>query len=82
MKLDWQKSALCRGADNEIFFPINMKPTRFNEAIEICLRCAVKDQCLNFALSFDEQDDKWGVYGGLTPNQRGRLRDQKILRNV
>lgn len=44
---------------------------QYRKAIEICHRCPVTQQCLEYAI---EIDDRYGVYGGTTPAQRARMR--------
>lgn len=39
------------------------------DALELCRACPVKTQCLQWALDHNETD---GLYGGMTPYQRGR----------
>jgi hypothetical protein len=44
--------------------------------------CPVKQQCLNYALSFPADQDAYGIYGGCTPNQRDKMRRGTISRIV
>ncbi len=44
-------------------------------AAELCDGCDVREKCLAFALANDE---KWGVWGGTSPRQRGWYRGKKI----
>lgn len=70
----WRDDAACVGLPNEIFFPETLTHDRFNEALRVCARCNVKDQCLRLVIGFDDVDDKWGVFGGTTPKQRRMIR--------
>ena len=63
------KDALCAQIGTELFFPDTGKPAK--PARDICARCDVTAECLNFALSNDIAE---GVYGGLSPRQRRKLR--------
>ena len=65
----WQEQALCAETDPEAFFPEKGGSTR--EAKKICTGCEVKAQCLEYALSNDE---RFGIWGGLSERERRRLR--------
>jgi WhiB family redox-sensing transcriptional regulator len=64
----WRERVACAGKDPEIFFSDNA-----NQAKRICARCPVQIECLEFALSV-EGCDAYGVYGGLTNEERKNLR--------
>jgi WhiB family redox-sensing transcriptional regulator len=65
----WQERALCAQTDPEAFFPEKGGSTR--EAKRICLGCDVKDACLDYALANDE---RFGIWGGLSERERRRLK--------
>ncbi|SEL95271.1 WhiB family transcriptional regulator, redox-sensing transcriptional regulator [Rhodococcus maanshanensis] len=65
----WQERALCAQTDPEAFFPEKGGSTR--EAKRICLGCEVRDECLEYALSNDE---RFGIWGGLSERERRRLK--------
>jgi WhiB family redox-sensing transcriptional regulator len=65
----WQERALCAETDPEAFFPEKGGSTR--EAKKICTGCEVKAQCLEYALANDE---RFGIWGGLSERERRRLR--------
>jgi WhiB family redox-sensing transcriptional regulator len=65
----WQERALCAQTDPEAFFPEKGGSTR--EAKRICLGCEVKDKCLESALANDE---RFGIWGGLSERERRRLK--------
>lgn len=65
----WQERALCAETDPEAFFPEKGGSTR--EAKRICQGCEVKDQCLEYALTNDE---RFGIWGGLSERERRRLK--------
>lgn len=65
----WQERALCAQTDPEAFFPEKGGSTR--EAKRICLGCEVKDACLEYALANDE---RFGIWGGLSERERRRLK--------
>ena len=65
----WQERALCAQTDPEAFFPEKGGSTR--EAKKVCLTCEVRDECLEYALMNDE---RFGIWGGLSERERRRLR--------
>ncbi|MFA4080136.1 WhiB family transcriptional regulator [Mycobacteroides salmoniphilum] len=65
----WQEKALCAQTDPEAFFPEKGGSTR--EAKRICQGCEVKDECLESALANDE---RFGIWGGLSERERRRLK--------
>jgi WhiB family transcriptional regulator, redox-sensing transcriptional regulator len=69
----WQESALCAETDPEAFFPEKGGSTR--EAKKICTGCEVKAQCLEYALANDE---RFGIWGGLSERERRRLRRRAV----
>ena len=66
---DWQERALCAQTDPEAFFPEKGGSTR--EAKRICGGCDVRAECLEYALA---QDERFGIWGGLSERERRRLR--------
>ena len=65
----WRLDALCAETDPEAFFPEKGGSTR--EAKRVCTGCAVRAECLEFALTNDE---RFGIWGGLSERERRRLR--------
>ena len=65
----WQIDGLCAQTDPESFYPDKGKPA--DAARRVCRRCPVQDDCLTWALETNEQ---FGVWGGLTANQRREMR--------
>ena len=65
----WQEWALCAQTDPEAFFPEKGGNTR--EAKRICSGCEVRAECRQHALANDE---RFGVWGGLSDRERRRLR--------
>src|SRR4029077_14139104 len=63
----WMDFAACIGADPEIFFP--ERGARWDEALEYCDCCRVREPCLQYALDHRSI----GVWGGTTERQRKRL---------
>lgn len=69
--LRWQDLALCAETDPESFFP--EKGGSIREAKRTCRSCEVRAECLEYALGNDE---RYGVWGGMSERERRRLRRQ------
>lgn len=67
--VDWRDLALCAEVDPELWFPGKGASNR--AAKLVCGACEVRAECLAVALEANEQ---YGVWGGLSPNERRRLR--------
>jgi WhiB family redox-sensing transcriptional regulator len=71
---DWRQRAACREKDPELFFPIGTSGPAIdqaNEAKTVCMRCMVRPDCLDWALTTGQDA---GVWGGLTEDERRKLR--------
>lgn len=66
--LDWRERAACAGKQE--FFFSDHKASLVREAKLICASCVVRPQCLAHAMKHDE----YGVWGGLTANERRKAR--------
>jgi WhiB family redox-sensing transcriptional regulator len=78
----WREDALCVGQPLEVFFASQtLAEDRWDKAKEICAKCTVKKQCLKLVINLPEDDDRWGVFGGLSPADRRVMRD-KIRRGA
>ncbi|AJE80786.1 WhiB-family transcriptional regulator [Streptomyces albus] len=66
--LAWQEQALCAQTGAGFFFPEPGSSVR--EAKQICRMCEIRAECLEYALTHDEQ---FGVWGGLSEKERLRL---------
>jgi WhiB family transcriptional regulator, redox-sensing transcriptional regulator len=70
---DWRSQAACRGIDPELFFSSDEisnrieRQEREGEAKAVCNRCAVRNECLSYALAAGE---RYGIWGGLNPQER------------
>ena len=76
-KREWGAQALCTASDPEIFFPPSDSPA--TEARQICAQCPVRGRCLAYAVAADE---RFGIWGGLNPQERRNLRRQLQRRNT
>ena len=66
---DWQAQALCAQTGADFFFPEPGSSVR--EAKRICGMCEMRSACLEYALNNDE---RFGVWGGLSEKERLELR--------
>ena len=73
---DWRALAECRGVDPEFFFSSDVSEDGPNkhERIEreaaakaVCGRCAVRADCLDYAI---EAGERYGIWGGLNAQER------------
>jgi WhiB family transcriptional regulator, redox-sensing transcriptional regulator len=74
---DWRSAGACLSADPDLFYPISsngLARSQVAEARAVCERCAVRRQCLEFALRTGETH---GIWGGTTPEERRRARRRK-----
>lgn len=70
----WRCRAACRGKDPELFFPVGSAGpalAQIAEAKKICARCLVRTACLASAITTGQE---YGIWGGLTEDERRRLR--------
>ena len=72
-EMAWQDDALCKETDPEAFFPETMYAAK--DAIAVCQRCPVVDQCLEYAIQNDETS---GVWGGVDFTTRGRTSEKRV----
>jgi len=75
--LDWRRSAACVERDLNTFFPISSvgaaAQQQILEAKHICGGCAVRRECLEWAL---EVGPEFGIFGGHTEEERRALRSR------
>jgi WhiB family redox-sensing transcriptional regulator len=69
----WMDSGLCAEVDPEIFFPEKGGSSR--DAKQVCRGCEVRAECLEYALANDE---RFGVFGGLSERERRKLKRQAV----
>ena len=65
----WRDQAACRGADLDLFFPGRSESAE--PARQVCARCAVRQPCLDYAIS---NRIVHGIWGGLSERERRALR--------
>lgn len=72
--LIWRAHANCRDLDTTLFFPIGVTgPAAAQTAVakSICADCTVRVECLDFAVTTNQE---FGVWGGLTEDERRVVR--------
>ena len=60
----WTERAACIGQPIEVFFP-GPWPAKSTEALAVCQRCAVLDECADYGLN-----EYHGIWGGMTEGER------------
>lgn len=76
----WREAGACASVDPDLFFPISMAgkaAAQIARARHVCAGCAVRRECLDFALATGETE---GIWGGTTPDERIRARRQRTTR--
>jgi WhiB family transcriptional regulator, redox-sensing transcriptional regulator len=67
----WQERSACFGIDPDVFFPISEEEA--GPALAFCSACTIREECLSWAL---KNGERYGVWGGLTEQERRRLSRQ------
>lgn len=66
----WFNKGLCKDHDTNLFFAETGENLKTRKAKTICSGCPVRLECLVYAL---ENKEPFGVWGGTTYRQRGRM---------
>lgn len=66
----WTKHANCADQPPEWFFPERGARHEYAKAIKVCKECAVRAECLAYAL---ERNEQHGMWGGKTPEERQKM---------
>ncbi len=72
--MDWRAEAACSADDPELFFPIGTTGPAVEQsenAKRVCATCTVTEECLEYALTTNQDA---GVWGGLTEDERRTLK--------
>ena len=65
----WMLHGACRQADPELFFPVAARESaerQIESAKAVCAPCAVRANCLSYALEVKAE----GIWGGTTQQER------------
>lgn len=73
----WQHKARCLTADPDIFHVEKGGSTR--PAKRVCAECPVTAECLDYAL---KNDERFGVWGGMSEKERRLLKRRDQQENV
>lgn len=79
---NWQDRAACKGVPHEVFFPENPggRESVYIQARQFCDKCEVTEQCLAFALEFEEgKRDRFGMFGGKSPRERSQIDKEPVV---
>jgi len=68
MNAEWRLHAVCKQHDLSKWFSDTWHEQR--EAVSICKTCPVQNDCLSFALKYDER----GIWGGKSERARRKLK--------
>lgn len=71
----WRKEALCIDQNPDIFFPESAKPN--TPAKRICEMCSVRMECLDYAITTNQQ---FGIWGGTVERERSTIRKMMATR--
>ena len=74
---DWRDVAMCRDTDPSLFFPVGATGAALDQiaaAKGVCMQCAARPECLEFAL---ESNQDSGVWGGLSEDERRQIRRER-----
>ncbi len=72
--LTWRQDAECRDLDPTLFFPVGVTGAAVDQiaaAKDICAGCPVRSECLEFAITTNQE---FGVWGGTSEDERRVLR--------
>ena len=75
---EWRDRALCRDTDPSLFFPVGttgLALVQIDHAKQVCNQCPVTKECLDFALSTNQDS---GIWGGLSEEERRVIRRQRV----
>ncbi len=71
---DWRGRAACQEMEPDLFFPVGSTGPaveQIQSAKQVCSLCEAKTECLEFALTSNQES---GVWGGATEEERRRMR--------
>jgi WhiB family transcriptional regulator, redox-sensing transcriptional regulator len=72
--LAWRSDATCRDLNPDLFFPVGVTGyavEQIEAAKSFCRGCPAKEDCLEFAITTNQE---YGVWGGTTEEERRVLR--------
>ena len=78
---EWRSLASCQDTDPDLFFPVGTTGPAIEQianAKAVCRVCDVQKQCLDYALTTNQDS---GIWGGTSEEERRALRRQWVARN-
>jgi WhiB family redox-sensing transcriptional regulator len=73
---EWRELGSCRALATSLFFPIGQTgeaEVKIARAKKVCVTCPVREQCLEFAITTNQE---YGVWGGHSEEERRVVRRQ------
>jgi WhiB family transcriptional regulator, redox-sensing transcriptional regulator len=70
----WRNEASCKNTDPDLFFPVGTTGPALEQiaaAKAVCCECAVRQRCLDFALTTNQDS---GIWGGTSEEERRQIR--------
>ena len=77
---DWRDYSACRDTDPDLFFPVGTTGPAIEQietAKAVCRACDVQRDCLDYALTTNQDS---GIWGGTSEEERRTLRRQHVAR--
>ncbi len=77
---DWRDDAYCRDTSPDLFFPVGTTGAairQIEDAKKVCFECTVRTECLEFALTTNQDS---GIWGGTDEEERRKLRRAYVAR--
>lgn len=78
----WTRDALCAEIGVDVFFGEGGGDNATRLAKQACAGCPVQAECLEWALGFDEWEDRYGIFGGTGPIERRKIRAERARLGV
>jgi WhiB family redox-sensing transcriptional regulator len=75
---EWRRYASCRDTNPDLFFPVGTTGPAIEQiaaAKAVCAECAAREECLEYALSTNQDS---GIWGGTSEEERRKLRKQWV----
>ena len=70
----WRDTASCRDTDPDLFFPVGTTGPALEQiasAKAVCVECEVNAECLEYAISHNQDS---GIWGGTSEEERRQMR--------
>ncbi len=77
---DWRDTASCRDTDPDLFFPVGTTGPAIEQiatAKQVCSECLARTDCLEYAISTNQDS---GIWGGTSEEERRQMRRARQAR--